>query len=159
MAKRYENAPGGWRPAATSTKGRKSTERSRYLRPFEYATRLLTVVRHTTRRTQRSASDRPASVRAYGYTYAGAAHVQDRVRQARRRTCRPTGEQAKNAVDAVLDTIASELAAVGDVAIAGFGKFSVAERAAREGCNPATGETIQIAASRGAKFSAAAGLE
>ena len=45
------------------------------------------------------------------------------------------------------------------IAIAGFGKFSVGERAAREGRNPATGETIQIAASRAAKFSAAAGLK
>ena len=58
-----------------------------------------------------------------------------------------------------LDTIAGELAAGGDVAIAAFGKFAVAERAAREGRNPATGETIQIAASRGAKFSAAAALK
>ena len=46
-----------------------------------------------------------------------------------------------------------------DVAIAGFGKFRVTERAAREGRNPATGETIQIAASRAAKFSAAAALK
>ena len=70
-----------------------------------------------------------------------------------------TGEQAKSAVDAAFDTIAGELAAGRDVAIAGFGKFSVAERAAREGRNPATGETIQIAASRAAKFSAAAALK
>ena len=70
-----------------------------------------------------------------------------------------TGEQAKTAVDAVFDAIASELAAGRDVAIAAFGKFSVAERAAREGRNPATGETIQIAASRGAKFSAASALK
>jgi DNA-binding protein HU-beta len=35
----------------------------------------------------------------------------------------------------------------------------VTERAAREGRNPATGETIQIAASRAAKFSAAAALK
>ena len=70
-----------------------------------------------------------------------------------------TGEQAKSVVDAVFDTIAGELAAGRDVAIAGFGKFSVAERAAREGRNPATGETIQIAASRAAKFSAAAALK
>jgi DNA-binding protein HU-beta len=48
-----------------------------------------------------------------------------------------TGEQAKSAVDAVFDAIAGELAAGRDVAIAGFGKFSVAERAAREGRNPA----------------------
>jgi DNA-binding protein HU-beta len=70
-----------------------------------------------------------------------------------------TGQQAKSAVDAVFDTIASELVAGRDVAIAGFGKFSAAERAAREGRNPATGETIQIAASRAAKFSAAAALK
>ena len=70
-----------------------------------------------------------------------------------------TGEQAKNAVDAVFDTIAGELTAGREIAIAGFGKFSVVERAAREGRNPATGETLQIAASRGAKFSAAAALK
>lgn len=49
-----------------------------------------------------------------------------------------TGEQAKSAVDAVFDTIASELTAGRGVAIAAFGKFSVAERAARQGRNPAT---------------------
>ena len=47
----------------------------------------------------------------------------------------------------------------GLVAIAAFGKFSVAQRAARKGRNPATGETIAIAAGRGAKFSAAAALK
>ena len=70
-----------------------------------------------------------------------------------------TGEQATSAVEAAFDAIAGELVAGRDVAIAGFGKFSVGERAAREGRNPATGETIQIAASRAAKFSAAAGLK
>ena len=70
-----------------------------------------------------------------------------------------SGEQAKSAVDAAFDAITGELAAGGDVAIAGFGKFSVSDRAAREGRNPATGETIQIAASRAAKFSAAAALK
>jgi DNA-binding protein HU-beta len=35
----------------------------------------------------------------------------------------------------------------------------VSERSAREGRNPATGETIQIAASKAAKFSAAAALK
>jgi DNA-binding protein HU-beta len=70
-----------------------------------------------------------------------------------------SGEQAKRAVDAAFDAIASALAAGHDVAIAGLGKFSVSERAAREGRNPATGETIQIAASRAARFSAAVGLK
>jgi DNA-binding protein HU-beta len=46
-----------------------------------------------------------------------------------------------------------------DVVIADVGKFSVSECAARDGRNPATGETIQIAASRAAKFSAAAALK
>jgi DNA-binding protein HU-beta len=74
-------------------------------------------------------------------------------------TARLSGEQAKGAVGAVFDTIAAELAAGQDVEIAGFGKSSVAEHAAREAGNPATGETIQLAASHGTKFSAATGLK
>jgi DNA-binding protein HU-beta len=70
-----------------------------------------------------------------------------------------TGQQARSAVDAAFDAIVGELAAGRDVAIAGFGKFSVSGRAARGGRNPATGETMQIAASRAAKFSAAAALK
>lgn len=66
---------------------------------------------------------------------------------------------AKSAVDATFDAIATELAGGGEVAVAGFGKFSVSERSAREGRNPATGETIQIAASKAAKFSAASALK
>ena len=56
-----------------------------------------------------------------------------------------TGEQAKERRRRRLRHDRRELAAGGDVAIAGFGKVSLAERAAREGRNPATGETIQIA--------------
>jgi DNA-binding protein HU-beta len=67
--------------------------------------------------------------------------------------------QARQAVDAAMAAIAEELAAGGEVSIAGFGKFSVSERAAREGRNPSTGATIQIAASRAAKFSPAAALK
>ena len=63
------------------------------------------------------------------------------------------------AVDAAFGAIAGELAAKREVAIAGFGKFSVSERTARQGVNPATGERIQIAASTAAKFSAAAALK
>jgi len=70
-----------------------------------------------------------------------------------------SGTDAKNAVDATFDAIAGELANGGEVAVAGFGKFSVSKRAAREGRNPATGETIQIAASNAAKFSAASALK
>ena len=67
--------------------------------------------------------------------------------------------QAKSAVDAVVDSITEELSRGGEVAISGFGKFSVSDRAARQGVNPATGEKIQIAASKAAKFSAASGLK
>ena len=69
------------------------------------------------------------------------------------------GSQAKAAVDAVFETIADELAGGGEVSVSGFGKFSVADRAARQGVNPATGEKIQIKASKAAKFSAASGLK
>ena len=41
------------------------------------------------------------------------------------------------------------------MALNGFGRFKVTERAARQGRNPATGETIQIAASRKLGFAAA----
>jgi DNA-binding protein HU-beta len=69
------------------------------------------------------------------------------------------GTQARQALESAIDLISDELASGGDVSIAGFGKFSVSNRAARQGRNPATGETINIAASKSAKFSAAKGLK
>ena len=68
-------------------------------------------------------------------------------------------KDAGDAVDAVLATIESTLKSGGDVVFSGFGKFSVSARAAREGRNPATGATIQIAASNVPKFSAGAALK
>jgi DNA-binding protein HU-beta len=67
--------------------------------------------------------------------------------------------EARQALDAAIDAVADELAGGGEVALAGFGKFSVSHRAARQGRNPATGETINIAASKAAKFSAASALK
>ena len=67
--------------------------------------------------------------------------------------------QARQALEAVIEAVSDELAAGGEVALAGFGKFSVSHRAARQGRNPATGETIDIAASKAAKFSAASALK
>jgi DNA-binding protein HU-beta len=67
--------------------------------------------------------------------------------------------QARQALEAAIDTVSDELAAGGEVALAGFGKFSVSHRSARQGRNPATGETISIAASKAAKFSAASALK
>ena len=67
--------------------------------------------------------------------------------------------EADNAVSAVLDTIEEVLSRGGEVSFTGFGKFSVADRSAREGVNPQTGETIQIAASKVPRFSAGSGLK
>ena len=61
---------------------------------------------------------------------------------------------AARAVDAVLHNIIDTLAGGGQVNIAGFGTFSVRERAARSGRNPQTGETIQIKASKAPGFKA-----
>ncbi|HVR07758.1 MAG TPA: HU family DNA-binding protein [Thermoanaerobaculia bacterium] len=70
-----------------------------------------------------------------------------------------SASQARGAVEAAIETISDELASGGEVALAGFGKFSVSQRAARTGRNPSTGATIQIAASKAAKFSAASALK
>jgi DNA-binding protein HU-beta len=59
---------------------------------------------------------------------------------------------AETAVDAVVDTLANELAQGHNVNITGFGKFEVKTRAARKGRNPKTGDAIQIAASKGVSF-------
>ena len=66
---------------------------------------------------------------------------------------------AGKAVDAFIGTIEDTLKRGGEVNFSGFGKFSVSERGARQGRNPSTGETIQIAASKVPKFSAGAGLK
>jgi DNA-binding protein HU-beta len=66
---------------------------------------------------------------------------------------------AQKAVDAFLDTITDTLRSGGDVAFTGFGKFSVSNRAARQGVNPRTGERVQIAATKVPKFSAGSQLK
>ena len=69
-----------------------------------------------------------------------------------------TNAQSKAAVDAVLDSIAGALKNEDKVALLGFGTFSVNERPAREGINPATKQKIKIAAKKVAKFKAGAEL-
>jgi DNA-binding protein HU-beta len=66
---------------------------------------------------------------------------------------------ASKATDAVLSAVSDELTAGKDVRLNGFGVFSTAERAAREGRNPQTGAAIQIAASKAAKFTPAKALK
>ena len=68
-------------------------------------------------------------------------------------------KDAGAAVDSVLSAIESELKSGGEVSFTGFGKFHVAQRGAREGRNPRTGETMTIAASRVPRFTAGSGLK
>ncbi len=73
--------------------------------------------------------------------------------------------KAEDVIDAIFSTksghgiIAVELDADREVSISGFGKFSTSRRKAREGRNPATGDTIMIPARKVAKFTAAKGLK
>jgi DNA-binding protein HU-beta len=68
-------------------------------------------------------------------------------------------KDAAGAVDAFLDTVEDALKRGSEVSFSGFGKFSISQRSAREGRNPATGERIQIAASRVPRFTAGASLK
>ena len=70
---------------------------------------------------------------------------------------------AKKDVEAVLksfiDVVSSELKKGGKIQLVGFGTFEVSERAAREGRNPQTGETMMIEASKNPKFKAGKALK
>ena len=66
---------------------------------------------------------------------------------------------AGDALEAVLEGITEALKGGDSVTFVGFGTFSVSARAARDGRNPRTGETIKIAASNLAKFKAGKALK
>lgn len=68
-------------------------------------------------------------------------------------------KDAEKAVASVLDVIGESLKAGEEIRLVGFGTFEVRERAAREGKNPATGEKIQIAASKVPAFKAGKALK
>jgi nucleoid DNA-binding protein len=68
-------------------------------------------------------------------------------------------KDAEDAVNAFIGVVEGTLGSGGEVNFTGFGKFSVTHTAARQGRNPATGATIQIAAGKRPKFSAGAGLK
>ncbi|WP_340537294.1 HU family DNA-binding protein [Nocardioides sp. GXZ039] len=70
-----------------------------------------------------------------------------------------SGAQADQALSAVLDAITGALAKGDKVTLPGFGTFETRERAARQGRNPQTGETIDIAASVAPAFKAGAALK
>ena len=61
-------------------------------------------------------------------------------------------KQAEAAVDAMLDAVTDALKKDEKVQLVGFGTFEVSERAARDGRNPRTGETIEIAAVKAPMF-------
>ena len=70
-----------------------------------------------------------------------------------------TKAQAKGLVDSVFDSIRAAAVKGEEVAVPGFGKFKVQAKPARKGRNPATGATIDIAASRKLTFQPAKALK
>jgi DNA-binding protein HU-beta len=64
-------------------------------------------------------------------------------------------KQARHLVEGVFHEVVEAAQHGEEVSIPGFGKFKVAAREARQGRNPATGETIQIAASKKLNFTPA----
>ncbi len=70
-----------------------------------------------------------------------------------------TKADAKKVVDGVFAAIGDAAAAGEEVSLPGFGKFKVKDSPAREGRNPSTGDTIQIAASKKLGFTAAKAIK
>ena len=70
-----------------------------------------------------------------------------------------TKADAERAVNALIDTVQGAVASGDKVTLPGFGSWSSTARAARTGRNPRTGEPVQIAASKGVKFSAGAAFK
>ena len=70
-----------------------------------------------------------------------------------------TKKDAEKAGKAFIEVVTDELKKGEKVQVVGFGTFEVAERAAREGRNPQTGEAMKIAASKSPKFKAGKALK
>jgi DNA-binding protein HU-beta len=70
-----------------------------------------------------------------------------------------TRADAARAIDSYVGVVNKTLKKGDEVAITGFGKFSVVKRAARVGVNPRTGEKVKIKASKAPKFTAGASLK
>lgn len=66
---------------------------------------------------------------------------------------------ASGAVDAVVESITNALKKGDKVSLVGFGVFSVRERAARQGRNPKTGQSITIPAGKTPGFKAGKALK
>ena len=68
-------------------------------------------------------------------------------------------KDAEKALKAFTDVVTEELKKGGKIQLVGFGTFEVSERAAREGRNPQTGNTMKIAACKAPKFKAGKALK
>ncbi|MEG0108324.1 MAG: HU family DNA-binding protein [Lachnospiraceae bacterium] len=68
-------------------------------------------------------------------------------------------KDSEKALKALVDVVATELKKGEKVQLVGFGTFEVSERAAREGRNPQTGKTMNIAACKAPKFKAGKALK
>ena len=67
--------------------------------------------------------------------------------------------QAKEIFDELANLASSEVKENGEFVLPGFGKLVRSERKAREGRNPATGDTIQIPAKTTLKFRVGKGMK
>jgi DNA-binding protein HU-beta len=70
-----------------------------------------------------------------------------------------SNRDAAKAVDAFMESVTDALKSGDTINFTGFGKFSAAQRAARQGVNPRTGERVQIAATTVPKFTAGSQLK
>ena len=68
-------------------------------------------------------------------------------------------KDAESALKAFVEVVTDELKKGEKIQLVGFGTFEVSERAAREGRNPRTGETMQITACKAPKFKAGKALK
>ena len=68
-------------------------------------------------------------------------------------------KDSEKVLKAFVDVVTEELKKGEKVQLVGFGTFEVSERAAREGRNPQTGETMKIEASKAPKFKAGKALK
>lgn len=70
-----------------------------------------------------------------------------------------TKKDAGDALDAVTEAVVSSLSSGESVSLSGLGNFVVKDRKARQGRNPQTGETIQIAATKVVSFKPSSSLK
>ena len=86
-------------------------------------------------------------------------HEQNRINRGSSGKSRNFEKDSEKALKAFIDVVTEQLKAGDKVQVVGFGTFEVSERAAREGRNPQTGETMKIEACKAPKFKAGKALK